>query len=108
MQGELQLRNINYRIQFALGSGWFRKEQIGIWNWERWSDTEFEDLWNKGLAELDTAKRADIYLRMQEIMEDTGAYVWITHEPLNYIHKTSIKPGFDAGGELLVERYTKA
>ena len=87
---------------------WFVKSQVGVWNWERWSDPEFEDLWNKGLAELDTAKRADIYLRMQEIMEDTGAYVWITHEPLNYIHKAKIKPGFDAGGELLVERFQKA
>lgn len=87
---------------------WFVKSQVGIWNWERWSDPEFEDLWNKGLAELDTAKRAEIYARMQEIMDDTGAYLYITHEPLNYIHKTSIKPGFDAGGELLVERFSKA
>ena len=28
--------------------------------------------------------------------------------PLNYIHKNSIKPAFDAGAELLVERFTKA
>jgi peptide/nickel transport system substrate-binding protein len=87
---------------------WFVKSQVGIWNWERWSDAEYEDLWNKGLAEQDTAKRADIYLRMQEIMEDTGAYLWITHEPVNYIHKNTIKPAFDAGAELLVERFTKA
>ena len=87
---------------------WFVKSQVGVWNWERWSDPEFEDLWNAGLAEIDTAKRGEIYTRMQEIMEDTGAYVWITHEPLNYIHKTNVKPGFDAGGELLVERFGKA
>ena len=36
---------------------WFKKDQVGVWNWERWSNPEFEDLWNKGLAERDTKKR---------------------------------------------------
>ncbi len=33
-------------------------------------------------AKTDNDKREEIYLRMQEIMEDTGAYVWITCDPL--------------------------
>jgi peptide/nickel transport system substrate-binding protein len=82
---------------------WFIKSQVGVWNWERWSDPEFEELWTKGLGEIDTAKRNDIYLRMQEIMEDTGAYVWITHDPLNYAHSEKLVPGFDSGGEVLAE-----
>jgi peptide/nickel transport system substrate-binding protein len=60
---------------------WFVKSQIGIWNWEHWSDDEFERLWTQGLEEKDPAKREQTYLRMQEIMEDTGAYVFINHEP---------------------------
>ena len=87
---------------------WFIKSQVGVWNWERWSDPEFEDLWTKGLAEPDTAKRVVIYHRMQEIMEDTGAYVWITHDPLNYIHTEQLIPDFETGGELLVERFKRA
>jgi peptide/nickel transport system substrate-binding protein len=87
---------------------WFIKSQIGVWNWERWTDPEFEQLWTKGLSEPDNAKRNEIYLRMQEIMEDTGAYVWVTHDPLNYIHKTSVIPGFDPGGELVVNFFKKA
>ncbi len=67
-----------------------------------------EELWIKGFAETDTAKREEIYLRMQEIMEDTGAYVWITHDPLNYVHSEKIVPEFDTGGELLVERFKSA
>jgi peptide/nickel transport system substrate-binding protein len=82
---------------------WFVKSQVGVWNWERWSDPEFEELWTKGLAESDNAKRKDIYLRMQEIMEDTGAYVWVTHDPLTYIHSDKLVPDFDTGGELRVE-----
>jgi peptide/nickel transport system substrate-binding protein len=87
---------------------WFKKDQVGVWNWERWSDPEFEDLWNKGLAERDTKKREQIYLRMQEIMEDTGAYVWITHEPWFYIHRDNLVPDFDTGGEMLIERFKSA
>jgi peptide/nickel transport system substrate-binding protein len=87
---------------------WFVKSQVGIWNWERWSDPEYEELWTKGLAETNADKRQKIYERMQEIMEDTGAYVWITHDPLNYIHQASLVPTFDTGGELLVERFKKA
>ena len=33
-------------------------------------------------------------------MEDTGAYVWITHDPLNYTHRDKIVPAFDTGGEI--------
>ena len=86
---------------------WFIKSQVGVWNWERWSDPEFEKLWTQGLAETDAAKRDVIYKRMQEIMEDTGAYVWITHDPVNYIHHDDIKPAFDSGGEPLIERFQK-
>ena len=57
------------------------KNQVGVWNWERWSDPEFEELYTKGLAETRPGQAREMYVRMQEIMEDTGAYVWITHEP---------------------------
>ncbi|MBI2718084.1 MAG: hypothetical protein HY245_03225 [Rhizobiales bacterium] len=87
---------------------WFIKAQVGVWNWERWSDAEFEDLWTKGLAETDQAKREVMYQRMQEIMEDTGAYVWITHDPVTYVHRATLVPDFDSGSEMLVERFKKA
>jgi peptide/nickel transport system substrate-binding protein len=87
---------------------WFIKSQVGIWNWERWSDPEFEELWIKGLGETDNDKREAIYLRMQEIMEDTGAYVWVTWDPLFYVHSDKIVPKFDTGGELVVEEFKKA
>lgn len=69
---------------------WFRREQIGVWNWERWSDDEFEALYKEGLVSTDPARRNQIYLRMQEIMEDTGAYVWLDHEPEVFIHRNSV------------------
>jgi peptide/nickel transport system substrate-binding protein len=87
---------------------WFVKDQVGVWNWERWTDPEFEKLWTDGLKEGDKAKRAAIYVRMQEIMEDTGAYTWITFDPWTYASSNAIKPGFDPGGEIRAELIKKA
>jgi peptide/nickel transport system substrate-binding protein len=94
----LELWIMEYRGQPDPSDGiqWFTKSQIGVWNWERWSDPEFEDLWQKGLTETDPAKRAKIYIRMQEIMENTGAYVWVTHRPVVILHRESVEPVYDS------------
>ena len=77
---------------------WFVKDQIGKWNWERWSSEEFDKLYAQGASEADADKRGDIYIRMQEIMEDTGAYVWLNHEPEAFIYNSSIQPAIDVEG----------
>lgn len=79
---------------------WFRRDQIGVWNWERWSSDEFEELYTKGLSETDAAKRNEIYLRMQEIMEDTGAYVFINHESETFVHSNDITVDIYPSGEM--------
>lgn len=79
---------------------WFVREQVGIWNWERWSSDEFEDLFAKGVAETDSDERHKIYIRMQEIMEETGGYVWLTHEPEVFIHRADIETHFAPSGEM--------
>ena len=66
---------------------WFVKEQIGICNGSGGPTRSSSRLWTQGLAEKDPAKREQIYLRMQEIMDDTGAYVFINHEPEVFAHK---------------------
>ncbi|MFY9237834.1 MAG: ABC transporter substrate-binding protein [Roseovarius sp.] len=81
---------------------WFVRDQVGIWNWERWSSDEFEELYAQGQAETDPAERDKIYLRMQEIMEETGAYVWLTHEPEVFIHRADIDAKFVSSGEMLL------
>jgi peptide/nickel transport system substrate-binding protein len=78
---------------------WFLRDQVGVWNWERWSDDEFEDLYKKGLVESDSAKRHDIYIRMQEIMEATGAYVWLDHELEVYVHRNTVDVDLAPSGE---------
>ncbi len=77
---------------------WYVEAQVGVWNWERWKDPEFDQLFQDGLKETDETVRNEIYLRMQDIMEDTGAYVWITHEPVGIVHKEELVPSIRPNG----------
>ncbi|MBS9718997.1 ABC transporter substrate-binding protein [Pseudohalocynthiibacter aestuariivivens] len=79
---------------------WFIRDQVGVWNWERWSSDEFEELYKQGIGETDQAKRHEVYVRMQEIMEETGGYVWLTHEPEVFIHRDDIDAKFAPSGEM--------
>jgi len=79
---------------------WFVSSQVGVWNWERWKDPEYDRLYDQGIAETDPEKRERIYVRMQEIMEETGAYVWINHEPEPFAHRDTIRLHAAPSGEL--------
>lgn len=84
---------------------WFVRDQVGIWNWERWSSDEFEELFGKLVAETNPDERAKIAFRMQEIMEDTGGYVWLVHEPEVFIHRADIDAKFAPSGEMILNHF---
>ncbi len=87
---------------------WFVRDQVGIWNWERWSDDEFEALYKEGIVESDPAKRNKIYIRMQEIMEDTGAYVWLDHELEVFVHRDAVEIELAPSGEMMMPYFRPA
>lgn len=73
-------------------SAWFVCDQVGVWNWERVCNPEFDDLHEKALAETDSEKRADMYRRMQDLMELSGAYVFLTHGVNAVMYKDWLVP----------------
>ena len=85
---------------------WFIRDQVGIWNWERWSSDEFEDLFVKLVAETNPDERHKIAIRMQVIMEETGAYVWLSHEPEVFIHKADLNSQFAPTGEMMLTYFS--
>lgn len=87
---------------------WFVAGQVGIWNWERWTSDEYDSLFKEGISETDSAKRAAIYVRMQEIMEETGAYVWINHEPEAFVHTSEVVVNAAPSGDLNYRRFKPA
>ncbi len=84
---------------------WFTPEQVGVWNWERFNNAEYKNLHEQGLVESSPSKRDKIYKRMQDLMDESGSYVFFTHEVVGAIHHTSVEPGLKPNGESLFPEF---
>jgi peptide/nickel transport system substrate-binding protein len=89
-------------------TAWFTPEQIGVWNWERWNSPEFGELHKKGLVELDPAKRDVMYKKMQDLMEESGSYVFLTHEVTGVLYRDTIVPVMWPNGVPILFKFRKA
>ena len=87
---------------------WFTPEQVGVWNWERFDNAEYKALHEQGLVESDFAKRDEIYTKMQNLMDESGSYVFLTHEVVGALHRDTIKPGLKPNGESLLSEFKPA
>jgi peptide/nickel transport system substrate-binding protein len=77
---------------------WFISEQVGKWNWERFSDEEFDRLNEQAVATTDRDKRERMYWRMQDIMEASGCFRFITNGVMPQIIRKTIRPAFQPDG----------
>ncbi|HLF29779.1 MAG TPA: ABC transporter substrate-binding protein [Xanthomonadales bacterium] len=100
-----QWRNIQLFMQDFIGLAdpyyslsWFISRQVGLWNWERFSSEEYDQLNDLALATGDKAERSRIYWRMQDLMEESGCYRFITNGVMPGIIRNSIKPAFRPDG----------
>jgi peptide/nickel transport system substrate-binding protein len=87
---------------------WYISEQVGVWNWERWKDPEFDRLYYAALGESDPQARGEMYIRMQEIMEDTGAYVWFAFKPAQKVYRSWMTPVIVPGDHPYTQWFKKA
>ncbi|TIQ61656.1 MAG: peptide ABC transporter substrate-binding protein [Mesorhizobium sp.] len=60
-------------------ASWFVQSQVGVWNWERFRSERFDELSGKAVTISDPNERAKLYYEMQDLMEDSGAYRFLTH-----------------------------
>ena len=87
---------------------WFTPEQVGVWNWERFNSAEYKALHDQGLVEGEFAVRDEIYKKMQGLMDESGCYVFLTHEVVGAIHRDTIVPGLKPNGESLFSEFRPA
>ncbi len=90
------------------GTSWFTTEQVGKWNWERWSNPEFDRLHEEAMAETDPARRDEMYKRMQDLMEESGAYRFITHEASPNLYRDDMVPAVRPDGQPLIQFFQRA
>ena len=105
---QLILNRFSMGPDASYATAWFVTEQKGIWNWERYSDTEFDKLEAMAKAEVDNDKRAAMYQQMQDMMEESGAYRFITHESTPVVYRNTIKPAFRPDGLPLLRHFSPA
>ncbi len=79
---------------------WFRPDQIGVWNWSGFDSPEYEELYQKAQIETDVAKRKEICNRMEDLMEESGGFIFVCFEPFVAIHDDNLKPVILADGYL--------
>lgn len=89
-------------------TSWFTTEQVGHWNWERFSNEEFDQIHASAYQLSDQAKRAEMYQRAQDLMEESGAYRFLTHEATPVIHSADVVPALRPDGLALLRYFGKA
>jgi peptide/nickel transport system substrate-binding protein len=92
----------------SFATEWFTPDQVGVWNWERWRSPEFGELHAAAQLELDPQKRHDMYVRMQDLMEESGSYVFLTHEATGLVHGTGIVPAVMPNGTPIFHKFRPA
>ncbi|RAZ91742.1 ABC transporter substrate-binding protein [Mesorhizobium hawassense] len=85
---------------------WFTTSQIGLWNWQRWSNPEFDALFVKAEATLDDKKRSEIYVQMQQLMDKSAAFIWITYNVYTFASVDTLTPAIlPSGSNLLLQDF---
>ena len=87
---------------------WFISKQMGQWNWERFSNEEFDQLNDLALATTDEVERGRMYQRMQDIMEESGCYRFVSNGVMPQIVRKTIKPAFTPDGYALLRGFRPA
>jgi peptide/nickel transport system substrate-binding protein len=68
----------------------FTCDQVGVWNWERFCSKKFDELNAKAVTIENKDERAKLYYEMQDLMEESGAYRFLTHEGSPIMYRTTV------------------
>jgi peptide/nickel transport system substrate-binding protein len=106
---DLDLVIVPYSSKFdpSFQTQWFLSEQVGIWNWQRWKSPEFDKLHKEAASITDNAKRAEKYIRMQQLLNESVSCIWITHGVRDFAHAKWLSPAVLPNGSNWQYRYFK-
>jgi peptide/nickel transport system substrate-binding protein len=96
-QMEMHIIPFSMQPDPSWATAWFVTRQIGEWNWEGFSDAEFDKLVDKAVGELDDKKRDAMYRRMQNLMEESGSYLFLTHGVNAVLHSRHAQALVESG-----------
>ncbi|MER9370655.1 ABC transporter substrate-binding protein [Mesorhizobium sp. M0518] len=68
---------------------WFVQDQVGLWNWQRFRSTRFDELIAKAVTIDDPDARAKLYYEMQDLLEESGAFRFLTNGATPIMYRTT-------------------
>ncbi len=84
---------------------WFASSQIKFWNWAFWANKEFDQLLAQLGLVIDPHKRTQIAIRMQQLMDQSAAFIWI-NAPVEHAAGTlHVKPAYDWDGNEVLQLF---
>ncbi|WP_108484134.1 ABC transporter substrate-binding protein [Oceaniglobus ichthyenteri] len=78
---------------------WFTCDQIGNWNFQRTCSQSWDEKNAAAVAETDPDKRAQMYVELQNELEETGAYVFLYHGVNAWVSKPEVNAVFSADAQ---------
>jgi peptide/nickel transport system substrate-binding protein len=106
---ELSLQRFGGKADPAFQTQWFVPSQIGDWNWQRWNSPQYEELYAKAGSTNDTAARSRGYIEMQKLMDESAAFIWLTHEANVFAYRSWLAPAIlPNGDDMLYSRFALA
>ncbi len=97
-QLELSIQLFKGKFDPSFYTQWFTTSQIGAWNWERWSNADYDKLHGEAAATIEAAERKAKLIRMQQLMDESAAFVWLTHDVLAFAAHKWLKPSLLPNG----------
>jgi peptide/nickel transport system substrate-binding protein len=102
---ELSLQRFGGKADPSFIAQWFLPSQIGTWNWQRWNSPEYQKLYDEASTSGDPKHRAELYVKMQQLMDQSDAFVPLTHETNIYLAKSALDPAILPNGDDIQYRY---
>jgi ABC-type transport system substrate-binding protein len=87
---------------------WFTCEQVDVWNWMNWCSPEYDQLFADATAELDTSKRSEMYIAMQQLWDEAVDTVWVSHGALIFAYRNTVAPAISPSGTVFYQAASPA
>lgn len=105
---ELVVASYSMQPDPAWATMWFTCDQIGKWNAMSWCSEEYDELHAQALVELDSEKRQELYVEMQQIWDEAAHTIWVTNGARLYGYATDIVPAITPNGKPQFEFFLPA
>ncbi len=105
---ELVVASYSMQPDPAWATMWFTCDQIGKWNAMSWCSEEYDELHAQALVELDSEKRQELYVEMQQIWDEAAHTIWVTNGARVYGYATDIMPATTPNGKPQFEFFLPA